>query len=227
MPIFVARQWIRHRSASTNEYSGRYSEMNNEFYIPDSIDCAPQSADNKQGRSGTLTEKEIEGIQWLINASNEHSYETYKTLLGDFNTDPGNAMYDVYSAGDGWFDESYPGLAKELARMVLPVNNYTEWYWKCDLHNLLHFIFLRSDSHAQKEIQVYANAIEDIITPIVPLTMEAYQDYVKQAKHLSRMEVSAVSSALQKVKDVFTDEYLKGHGLTKREIEEFKKKFNF
>lgn len=227
LPIFVARQWIRHRTANVNEYSGRYSEMSNEFYIPEAADCAPQSSGNKQGREGNLSDKEIEGVQWLIDAANSHSYDTYNALLGKFNNNQIEAPYDIYNE-DAWFDDNYPGLARELSRMVLPLNNYTEWYWKIDLHNLFRFLSLRNDPHAQKEIQIYAQAIEELITPYIPLAMEAYNDFIKGSMSLSRMEVKIVKLALQNnglnVIQNF-DIFAKNSGMSKREIREFKERW--
>lgn len=224
LPIFVARQWVRHRTASINEYSGRYSVMSNEFYIPEPADCAPQSTVNNQGRSGNMTEKEASGVRWLIDANNDHCHKTYETLLGNYNDDPDEALYSPYREEDGWFDDDYPGLARELSRMVLPVNNYTEWYWKSNLHNILRFLKLRNDPHAQKEIQVYAQAMEELITPYVPLTMEAFKDYVKGAASLSRMEVELLKNLIgNKPIDESLAESL---GMSKREIREFKERFD-
>jgi thymidylate synthase (FAD) len=229
MPIFVARQWVRHRTANINEYSGRYSVMSNEFYVPNAAQTQPQSKENHQGRGGILTDREIEGCQWMIKAANEHAYDTYSVLLGEYNDHDKqmDALYDPY-ARDGWFDSSFPGLARELARGVLTLNNYTEWYWKIDLNNLFKFLYLRADSHAQWEIQEYANAIYDLIKPYVPLACEAYEDYMLHAAHLSRMEKEMVAVIMQQGLNSIGDfdVFAKGYGLTKREIEEFKKKFN-
>jgi thymidylate synthase (FAD) len=229
MPIFIARQWVRHRTANINEYSGRYSVMSNEFYVPEPAQTQPQSKENHQGRGGALTDKEIEGCRWMINVANEHAYDTYSTLLGDYN-DPSkqlDALYDPYSL-DGWFDSTFPGLARELARGVLTLNNYTEWYWKIDLHNLMHFLFLRADSHAQWEIQQYANAIYELIKPYVPLACEAYEDYRLHAAHVSRMEkemiIFIMNNGMSSINDF--NGFAKSYGLSMREIEEFKKKFN-
>lgn len=227
MPIFVARQWVRHRTANINEYSGRYSVMSDEFYVPASEDCAPQSADNKQGRAGNLTQKEIDGVQWLINANNDHTYETYKTLLGEYNGDQAEALYDVYN-DDGWFTDEFPGLARELARMTLPVNNYTEWYWKCDLHNIFHFLRLRMDAHAQKEIRVYADAMYELIKPYVPLACEAFEDYILHGGSYSRMEKDVLQQLLHSNSNVLADieNVCKVAGMSPREIREFRAKWN-
>ena len=133
MPIFVARQWIRHRTASVNEYSGRYSVMVDEFYIPELEHIQPQAKDNKQGRSGELSLEDRTRTQVQIRESAQNSYARYKLLLGESD-----------NAGE-IFTEDFDGIARELARGVLTVFNYTEWYWKIDLHNLLHFLSLRMD----------------------------------------------------------------------------------
>ena len=201
MPIFVMRQWVRHRTASLNEYSGRYSIMSDEFYRPGAEALAPQSKDNKQGRAGSFSEKEIEGVEWLMNAAFEHSYDTYKALLtpaSEYETyeDQRQVMYDPYSDEDGFFDDEYPGLSREIARTVLPVGNYTELYWKQNLHNLLHLIKLRRDSHAQREIREYAEAVFQLVRPLFPLTVEAWEDYVWEGRHLSRMEAALIQELL-------------------------------
>jgi len=151
MPIFVARQWVRHRTANINEYSLRYSEARDDFYIPDPENIQYQSVLNKQGRSGEIPpELKTKVIQAFEKISRE-SFELYAEL---------NAA----------------GIARELARAILPVNIYTEWYWKNDLHNILHFLHLRMDSHAQYEIRVYAEAMATIVKKIAPMAYEAFQD---------------------------------------------------
>lgn len=227
MPIFIARQWVRHRTANINEYSGRYSLMSNEYYIPEADDCAPQAADNKQGRSGNLTNLEIDGVQWLIDAAASHSCDMYETLLGSYNNNQENAPYSVYD-DDGWFDEAYPGLARELSRMVLPLNLYTEWYWKCDLHNIFHFLKLRLDPHAQKEIRVYAEAMYELIKPYVPLACEAFEDFVLKGGTYSRMEAEIFKVALKHGLKIIQnlDNFCENNGMSPREIKEFKQKWN-
>ena len=167
MPIFVARQWVRHRTASINEYSGRYSIMKPNFYRPGEV--RGQDAQNKQG-SGELVDDYLtiaEFGAYLNDAEELHG--RYKGLV-----------------------ES--GVSRELARIGLPLNMYTEWYWKCDLHNIMHFLSLRMDSHAQKEIRDYADAMFDILCSVVPITMEAFVDYRLKGMHLSRLEVEALAS---------------------------------
>ena len=160
MPIFVARQWIRHRTASVNEYSGRYSVMVDEFYVPELENILPQSTTNKQGRGGEMSDEQKQKIQLAIRESNDDCYDRYRQLLND----------------DQMNDLGEEGLAREMARGVLSVNNYTEWYWKIDLHNLFHFLGLRMDSHAQYEIRMFANAMYDAIKPIVPFAAEAFEE---------------------------------------------------
>lgn len=164
MPIFVARQWIRHRTASLNEMSARYCEMPNEMFVPEVV--AAQSIDNKQGRQRPMYQLDLsDGILAdLINLSNTTSYTHYQTLLE-------------------------AGVSREIARGVLPVNIYTKFIWKMDLHNLMHFLDLRLDPNAQKEIRDYAEVIEKLVALKFPVTYEAFVDYVKEAYTCSRMEI--------------------------------------
>jgi thymidylate synthase (FAD) len=145
LPIFVARQWIRHRTANVNEYSARYSILDHEFYVPADEHLAPQSAANRQGRAGEIPAAEKAAMQGEIAELSDRAYALYERLLNE--TQSGEAV-----------DEARSGLARELARMVLPTNYYTQWYWKVDLHNLFHFLSLRADDHAQYEIRAYAEA---------------------------------------------------------------------
>jgi thymidylate synthase (FAD) len=155
LPIFVARQWIRHRTANVNEYSARYSIMDKEFYIPAPEHLAAQSADNRQGRGAVLQGEAAAHVLALLRRDAEQSYAHYEEML----------------------DESGPGLARELARMNLTLNTYTQWYWKTDLHNLFHFLRLRADAHAQYEIRVYAEAMLETVKAWVPLSFAAFCDY--------------------------------------------------
>lgn len=164
LPIFVARQWIRHRTANVNEYSGRYSIMDKEFYVPKPEHLAAQSHVNRQGRGAVLEGAEAARALEILKNDSVGAYAHYEELLnGD---EDGNIR-----------DPEKTGLARELARMNLPVNFYTQWYWKVDLHNLLHFLSLRADPHAQYEIRVYAEAILDIVAKWVPITHKAFMDY--------------------------------------------------
>ncbi len=164
LPIFVARQWIRHRTANVNEYSGRYSIMDKEFYMPKQEHLAAQSTQNHQGRGDVLTGTEAERALEILKNDAVNAYGHYEELLN------GNEDGDV-------FDENKQGLARELARMNLPVNYYTQWYWKIDLHNLMHFLALRADAHAQYEIRVYAEVMLDLFQKWLPITYKAFMDY--------------------------------------------------
>ena len=164
LPMFVARQWIRHRTANVNEYSARYSILDNEFYIPAPEQLAAQSAANRQGRDRVLEGEEAQRVLEMLRRDSENAYEDYAEMLNE-------------DAGGNKRDEGRLGLARELARMNLSLNFYTQWYWKTNLHNLLHFLSLRADAHAQFEIRVYATAMLDILRRWTPLTYDAFMDY--------------------------------------------------
>lgn len=168
MPIFVARQWIRHRTANVNEYSARYSVVPDRFYTPSIENVRAQSAVNRQGGEQPV---DVGTAQQFLDYLQrcQDQYEQYQQLLDK-------------------------GVSRELARIGLPVNVYTEWYWKCDLHNTLHFLSLRMDEHAQREIRDYAAAMYALIKPIVPITCEAFEDYRLSAVTLSRLELDALRS---------------------------------
>lgn len=215
MPIFIARQWIRHRTASINEYSGRYSLMSDEFYMPDRTDIQPQSKDNKQGRAGKFTDEEINGIEFFLDAAYDHSYKTYQALVkpaAEWGDQKREVLYDPYSSNEEFalFDENYPGLTRELSRIALPLATYTEFYWKQDLHNLLHLLKLRRDSHAQAEVRAYADAVYRLIKPLFPLTIEAWEDYVYEGRHLSKMDVALLKDLLQGASDYGSASLLEG-----------------
>ena len=164
LPIFIARQWIRHRTANVNEYSGRYSIMDKEFYVPAPEQLAAQSKSNRQGRGDTLEGVEAQRVLKLLQDDATRAYEHYEEMLNEDTV--GNVI-----------NENKTGLARELARMNLTLNYYTQWYWKIDLQNLMHFLSLRADSHAQYEIRVYAEKMLDIVKAWVPLTYNAFMDY--------------------------------------------------
>lgn len=186
LPVFVARQWIRHRTANVNEYSARYSILDREFYIPEPEQLAKQSVVNKQGRSELMTPEQSREIQeWMIRESNK-AYDGY---------------LDVMKPEE---NGGHYGLARELARMNLPTNIYTQWYWKTDLHNLLHFLRLRADPHAQYEIRVYAEQICNLIRPWVPHSFEAFEDYRMNAKQFSAQEMEFLRKMIpDEMKEVF------------------------
>lgn len=172
LPIFVMRQHVRHRTAKLNEYSLRYSEALDDFYVPEESYIKPQSTDNKQGRSGRFDELDIGYVETVIEECNERAFREYKKLR------------------DG-------NVARELARAVLPVSNYTKCVWQCDLHNFFHYLKLRTDSHAQQEIQDFANAMLELAEPHFPLSFEAWRDYSKEARTFSRMELQLLSSYIK------------------------------
>ena len=183
LPIFVARQWIRHRTANVNEYSARYSILDNEFYIPAPEQLAAQSAQNRQGRDAVLTGDEAKEVFKLLRDDSENNYAHYEYML---NEGPHGEPKDP----------GRKGLARELARMNLSLNFYTQWYWKTNLHNLLHFLSLRADPHAQYEIRVYADAMLETLKRWVPLTHDAFMDYRMGGVHLSAKGTAAVKKML-------------------------------
>lgn len=202
LPMFVARQWIRHRTASVNEYSARYSILSNEFFVPEATDIEPQSKTNNQGRSGELPNDVQHAMRSTIEMHGANSYQLYEELLhgwpwfgedGDHQTAQAVAGFETRRAIPHSKDH---GMARELARMVLPMNAYTEWYWKIDLHNLLHFLSLRADPHAQKEIRVYADVICQIVADWLPNVWEAFVDYRLNAHSFSGLEMEALREML-------------------------------
>ena len=228
MPIFVMRQHVRHRMASINEYSGRYSVMTDEFYIPEQTRIQAQSSDNKQGSAGQLAEQELEMALNTIQRVSAESYLDYLSLIND----PNGRDYNLCER---------QGLARELARMVLPVNNYTELYWKIDLKNLFHYLNLRIDSHAQYEIQQLALPIAEHVKRICPIAWEAFEDYWQQATTVSRLEKNLLQELINfsNVQSVsFAESYetmiqtagsksqlQTQFGMSKRELAEFEKQW--
>src|SRR5690606_26931100 len=202
LPIFVARQWIRHRTANVNEYSARYSILDNEFYVPAPEHLAAQSRANRQGRGDVLEGEEAARVLALLREDATRSYEHYVEMLNE-------------REDGGIIDETRAGLARELARMNLTLNFYTQWYWKIDLHNLLHFLSLRADSHAQYEIRAYAEAMIEVVKRWVPLTYEAFLQHRLHAVTLS-------AAALEVVKRLLAGEAVTAEtsGLGKREWRE-------
>jgi thymidylate synthase (FAD) len=183
LPIFVARQWIRHRTASINEYSARYSILDKEFYIPDEAHLAAQSSVNRQGRGELLTGDEAARVLDLLRSDAEKAHADYAWML---NENPDSTVADPNRSG----------LARELARMNLTLNTYTQWYWKTNLHNLMHFLRLRADSHAQYEIRVYAEKMLDVLRRWTPLTYEAFLEYRLGAVSLSRSALDVVKKLI-------------------------------
>ena len=164
LPIFIARQWIRHRTANVNEYSARYSILDKEFYLPTSENLAAQSKSNRQGRGDIIDGDQAKEVLAILKSDAEKTYNNYEVML--------NERFDGST-----IDENKKGLARELARMNLTLNTYTQWYWKTDLLNLMNFLRLRADSHAQYEIRAYADAMLDTLKKWVPTTFEAFMDY--------------------------------------------------
>lgn len=196
MPIFVARQWVRHRTANINEYSGRYSEMVDQFYLPEPDAIKQQAKNNKQGRGEDMSGEVKQRAREILAAGYRRQYDDYRELLR-------------------------LGVALELARIALPIANYTEWYWKIDFHNLMHFLRLRLDSHAQYEIRVYGDAMAKIISEAFPMSFRAFEDYQLYAISFSRLELDILSQhqwpmSVEKLTCVVTE------GIrNKREQEEF------
>jgi len=202
LPIFVARQWIRHRTANVNEYSGRYSILDREFYLPPADALCVQSTGNRQGRGARLEAERAATVLQLLRDDAVRCYEHYQEMLNE--DDAGRPL----RPGE-------PSLARELARINLTLGFYTQWYWKTDLHNLLHFLLLRGDTHAQEEIRAYARAIADVTRHWVPLAWEAFVDYRLEAMTLSRAERAAVRGLLAGERPD-----LAALGLSKREQDE-------
>lgn len=197
LPIFIARQWIRHRTANVNEYSGRYSEMKDECYLPELEQIRFQSKNNKQGRADeSLSGDDADSVLNIISEGHSSAFGDYKEMLDK-------------------------GVAREIARINLPLSTYTEWYWKIDLHNLLHFIRLRLDSHAQYEIRVYAEAIAEMLKVIVPLTWEAFEDFTLHNINFSRKEIQVLKDIIKEFPD---KEELEKYGLKAGEAREFLEK---
>jgi thymidylate synthase (FAD) len=277
MPIFVARQWIRHRTANVNEYSGRYSVMDNEMYVPHYDKTASQSTNNKQGRTDNLLDPDdYNAVRTALDHVQETTYQTYMYLSGpdadgnqaaapdaiqerrktieaaamnaiqqsrqDQLSKPEDERYEIGEAEietilRDWFVQSgthvitneFSGIARELARIVLPLSMYTQMHWKIDLHNLFHFLRLRCDSHAQYEIRVYADAMLAMIEPIVPMATQAWKDYRQNATQLSAMETMLIKSVRSGIIDLGDDdavtECLEAQGCSEREIKEFLQRY--
>ncbi|KJV56788.1 FAD-dependent thymidylate synthase [Orientia tsutsugamushi] len=203
LPIFVARQWIRHRTASINEYSARYSILAKEFYLPRNEDITPQSKTNKQGRSeDVISEQWSMRVLEILKSDAERCYQHYEEML---NEDSEGHIVNSENVG----------IARELARINLPLNYYTEWYWKVNLHNLLHFLSLRGSKHAQYEIRAYAKKMIDIVKLWVPYSFEAFEDYVLHSALISKGGLAVVRKMIKGEKVSMDDS-----NLSKREWEE-------
>ena len=208
LPIFIARQWIRHRTANVNEYSARYSILDKEFYIPAKEQLSAQSTNNRQGRGDLITGDQADEVLKILKEDSMRTYDNYEKML--------NERFD-----GSVIDENKSGLARELARMNLTLNSYTQWYWKTDLLNLLNFLFLRADSHAQYEIRVYAEAMLDTVKKWVPITHAAFLDYRVGAVHLSAKGKNIIQQLIKGEKILYENS-----GLSKREWNELMSSFN-
>jgi thymidylate synthase (FAD) len=202
LPIFIARQWIRHRTANVNEYSARYSILDKEFYLPETENLAAQSQNNRQGRGDVLQGEQAKKVLNLLKNDAEQTYNNYEMML--------NERYD-----GSVIDEKEVGLARELARMNLTLNTYTQWYWKTDLLNLMNFLRLRADHHAQYEIRAYAEAMLDTLKKWVPITYEAFMDY-----RVGGTEVSAKGKIILQKLIKSEEVNVEQSGLSKREWNE-------
>jgi len=209
LPIFIARQWIRHRTANVNEYSARYSILDKEFYLPNQENLAAQSQINRQGRGDVLKGDQARQVLDLLKNDANQTYNNYETML--------NERYD-----GSVIDENKIGLARELARMNLTLNTYTQWYWKTDLLNLMNFLRLRADHHAQYEIRTYADAMLDTLQKWVPITYEAFMDYRVGGTEVSS-KGKVVIQKLIKGENVTVE----NSGLSKREWNELMEAFDF
>jgi thymidylate synthase (FAD) len=224
LPIFVMRQHVRHRTANLNEYSGRYSVMTDEFYIPELNRMQAQSLTNKQGSGALLQGQELEMAHNTIQRVSAEAYADYLSLVNE----EGGRPYNI---------EDRQGLSRELARIILPVNNYTECYWKMDLKNLFHYIKLRADHHAQWEIQEFARALAAFVKAQCPVAFEAFEDYWEKCKTISRMDLNLMQEIVQtsntlgvgfqsaynwmQLQEGGRDAVRIKHGLNKRELTEF------
>ena len=209
LPIFVARQWIRHRTANVNEYSARYSILDKEFYLPANEHLAAQSKGNRQGRDELIEGEQAEKILKLLKNDAERTYSNYEMML--------NERYDGST-----IDENKKGLARELARMNLTLNTYTQWYWKTDLLNLLNFLSLRGDSHAQYEIRAYADVMIDTLKKWVPITFDSFMDYRVGGMELSGKGKIVIQKMMKGQKCDFENS-----NLSKREWNELMESFGF
>tara|TARA_B100000378_G_scaffold7222_1_gene6555 strand:+ start:89 stop:1027 length:939 start_codon:yes stop_codon:yes gene_type:complete len=210
LPIFIARQWIRHRTANVNEYSARYSILDKEFYIPKPQHMSSQSTTNKQGRGSNLSKKDTERFLKILKDDAERNYKHYEDMLNE------NQSGEIKN-------DDKTGLSRELARINLTLNTYTQWYWKIDLHNLLHFLYLRDDPHAQYEIRAYAEIIlNKIVKRWVPYTYDAFKEFQLESYNLSKTAIEIIKKRLQGKKISYEKS-----GLSKREWIELINKFGF
>ncbi|MGI4851349.1 MAG: FAD-dependent thymidylate synthase [Janthinobacterium lividum] len=206
LPIFVARQWIRHRTANVNEYSARYSVLSKEYYLPAPEHLAVQSDQNRQGRGQVLNPDEAQRVLKILQEDSERVYDHYQEMMNE------NEQGEI-------LDPTRSGLTRELARLNITLNYYTEWYWKTDLHNLFHFLRLRADPHAQYEIRAYADVMIDTVKRWVPFAYEAFMEHRHHSVQLSRTALSVVQKLLKGEKVTLAES-----GLSAREARELEAK---
>lgn len=223
MPIFVTRQWIRHRTANVNEQSGRYGELPELVYVPEAEQIAYQNPKNKQGRAEVASDVVAVNFRTRLREDAEDMFRHYHTYLGRTPTN------EQGSFPDGSYAEVQEngGISRELARINLPLSTYTQWYWKIDLHNLLHFLFLRLDEHAQWEIRQYAQVMAEMVRAVCPIAWEAFIDYRQRAVRFSLPEQEAVSVLIRQFQTGAGHPYSLGSSemrMSKREVEEFRNK---
>lgn len=224
MPIFVARQWVRHRTASLNEQSGRYGEMPELVYVPKAERIALQSTTNKQGSGAQVSAETAQAVCDAFEASAEGAFSDYHELLGQVVVDPVLGTAESEAAEEL---RVKGGISRELARIILPLTTYTQWYWKIDLHNLLHFLFLRLDAHAQWEIRQYAKVMVEMVKAVCPIAWEAFVDYRQKAVRLSLPEQEALHVLIEQFHHGAPSSlpYAQVGGrmrLNKREVEDFR-----
>ncbi len=183
LPIFIARQWVRHRTANINEYSARYSILEDEFYIPKTVNLAEQSSSNKQGRGQELDNELAKKIIKILKEDSKRNYNNYLWMLNE--------------EGNDEYDNTRDSLSRELARINLTLNTYTQWYWKVDLHNFMHFLSLRADKHSQFEIRAYANILLDLLKKWVPITFKAFCSYRLNSADLSQESLEVIKKLIK------------------------------
>jgi len=209
LPIFVARQWIRHRTANVNEYSARYSILDKEFYLPEKKNLAAQSSSNRQGRGELINGQQADNVLDILKKDAAQTYANYELML--------NEKYDGST-----INKNNKGLARELARMNLTLNTYTQWYWKTDLLNLLNFLSLRADNHAQYEIRAYADVMINTLKRWAPITFDAFMDYRVGGMELSAKGKNVIKKMIKNQKCEFSES-----NLSKREWNELMESFGF
>jgi len=226
MPIFVARQYVRHRTANINELSGRYSELPEEFYVPALDAVGFQSPKNKQGRGAIASSKLGVSFAARIAEMAKKAFSDYHAFLGKTSTTSGYPYGDFFTFEERKELTENGGIARELARINLPLSTYTEWFWKCDLRNIFNLLSLRRDPHAQLEIREYAEAVNTIVQKLFPDAHEAFEDYIMQAVTFSRMELKILADMIDPESSALCDLMANcdSDSMSKREMEELRAK---